>query len=123
MQNSNNVALAQKAYDNVPEPNDHDNFIENGVCANLTYVAPHKALAKQKRWMRQFCRKPANMSVRKYTNSLRWIKKQELHWLPPFAPDQLFFKATNLLTESSMEFLKVFQARNRSCQWDTPSLN
>jgi hypothetical protein len=39
--------------------------------------------------MRQFCRKPATMTAREYTNSLRRINKQELHWLPPFAPDQL----------------------------------
>jgi hypothetical protein len=89
MQKSNNRNAAQTAYNAVPEPADHDDFIANGVCAILTYIAPHKALAIQKRWMRQFCCKPATMSVRKYTNSLRRINKQEMHWLPSFAPDQL----------------------------------
>jgi hypothetical protein len=86
---SNDRDLAQRAHDAVPEPADHDDFIANGLCAILTYVAPHKALAKQKRWMRRFCRKPATMTVREYTNSLRRINERELHWLPPFAPDQL----------------------------------
>jgi hypothetical protein len=53
------------AYNAVLEPADQDNFIENGVNAILTYVAPHKALAKQKR---RFCCRPANLAVRKYTN-------------------------------------------------------
>jgi hypothetical protein len=77
------------AYKAVSEPAIYDNFIANGVCAILNYVAPHKALAKQKRWMRQFCCKPATMSVCKYTNGLRRINKREMHWLPPFLPDQL----------------------------------
>ncbi len=89
MRTSNDRNLARQAYDGVAEPPDHDDFIANGVCAILTYVAPHKALAKQKRWMRCFCRKPANMSVREYTNSLLRINERELHWLPPYAPDQL----------------------------------
>jgi anti-sigma factor RsiW len=89
MRNSNNRALARQAHDAVAEPVDHNDFIANGLCAILTYVAPHKALAKQKRWMRRFCRKPATMTVREYTNSLRRINERELHWLPPFAPDQL----------------------------------
>jgi hypothetical protein len=52
MQISNDRDLARQAHDVVPEPADHDDFIANGLCAILTYVAPHKALAKQKRWMR-----------------------------------------------------------------------
>jgi hypothetical protein len=89
MQNIGDHNLERQAYKAVAEPADHDNFIANGVCAILTYVAPQKTLAKQKRWMRQFCCKPATMSVREYTNGLRQINKQEMHWLPPFAPDQL----------------------------------
>jgi hypothetical protein len=52
IQSSNDRALTRQAYDAVPEPTDHDDFIANGLCAILTYVAPHKALAKQKQWMR-----------------------------------------------------------------------
>jgi hypothetical protein len=89
MQASNDRGLARTAYEAVAEPADDDAFIANGLFAILTYVAPHKALAKQKRWMRRFCRKPATMTVREYTNSLHRINERELHWLPPFAPDQL----------------------------------
>jgi hypothetical protein len=52
MQISNDRDLAQLAHDAVPEPADDDDFIANGLCAILTYVAPHKALSKQKQWMR-----------------------------------------------------------------------
>jgi hypothetical protein len=52
MQNSNDRALTHQAYNAVAEPADHDDFIANRLFAILTYVAPHKALAKQKRWMR-----------------------------------------------------------------------
>jgi hypothetical protein len=51
MQNSGDRNLARQAFEAVAEPADHDYFIANGVCAILTYVAPQKALAKQKRRM------------------------------------------------------------------------
>jgi hypothetical protein len=69
---------AQTAMAAVPEPAAHDNFITAGLHAILTYIAPHKALAKQKHWMRCNCRKPTTMLVREYTNNLRQISKQEL---------------------------------------------
>jgi hypothetical protein len=53
------------------------------------YIVPHKALAKQKRWMCRNCRKPTNMLVREYTNNLRQINKQELYKLPPFGANQI----------------------------------
>jgi hypothetical protein len=66
-----NDAQAQVAMAAVQEPADHDDFVTAGLYAILTYIAPHKALAKQKRWMRCNCCKPTNMSVRDYTNNLR----------------------------------------------------
>jgi hypothetical protein len=82
-------AQGQQAMAAVAEPADHDNFVTAGLYAILTYIAPHKALAKQKRWMRRNCRKPTNMSVREYTNNLRQINERELCKLPPFGADQL----------------------------------
>jgi hypothetical protein len=64
-------AQAQVAMAAVQEPADHDDFVTAGLYAILTYIAPHKALAKQKRWMRCNCRKPTNMLVQEYTNNLR----------------------------------------------------
>jgi hypothetical protein len=88
---NNNVAAdaARLAAANLVVPDDHVDYIENGVRSIVQCVAPHKALAKQKRWLRRYCRKPAHMSVREYTNNLRNINERELHKLPPFAPDQL----------------------------------
>jgi hypothetical protein len=54
----------------------------------ITFMAPHKALTKQKRWMRRVCRKPADMSTRQYANHLMRINTEELHFLPPFQPNQ-----------------------------------
>jgi hypothetical protein len=73
----------------VAEPADHNDFVTAGLYAILTYIAPHKALAKQKRWMRRNCRKPTNMSVRECTNNLRRINERELCKLPPFGADQI----------------------------------
>ncbi len=82
-------AEAQVIMAAVVEPADHDDFITAGLYAILTYIAPHKALAKQKRWMRCNCRKPANMSVREYTNNLRRINEREMCKLPPFGANQI----------------------------------
>jgi hypothetical protein len=79
----------QQAMATVAKPAGHNNFITNGVHAILTYIASHKALAKQKRWMQRNCRKPTGMSVQEYTNNLRQNNERELCKLPPFGADQL----------------------------------
>jgi hypothetical protein len=71
-------AKAQNAMAVVPESAACDDFITAGLHAILTYISPHKALAKQKHWMRCNCRKPTTMSVQEYTNNLRQINKQRL---------------------------------------------
>jgi hypothetical protein len=82
-------AQAQAAMAAVAEPADHDDFVTAGLYAILTYIAPHKALAKQKRWMRCNCCKPTNMLVREYTNNLHQINKRELCKLPLFDANQI----------------------------------
>jgi hypothetical protein len=47
-------------------------------------MAPHKALAKQKRWMRRFCRKPQDMSTRKSVNHICRINDDKIPNLEPF---------------------------------------
>jgi hypothetical protein len=83
----------------VQEPADHNDIVTAGLYAILTYIAPYKALAKQKRWMRRNCRKPTNMFVREYTNNLHQINKQELCKLPPFGAHQILTgdKLTNIV--------------------------
>ncbi|MCA1807591.1 MAG: hypothetical protein LC687_07070, partial [Actinobacteria bacterium] len=76
---ANNVAA-------VAPPGPHDDFIAAGLQALITYVAPHKALAKQKRWMRRFCRKPADITICEFANHVTRINNDELINLPPFAP-------------------------------------
>ena len=60
------------------------NHINQGLRALITYMAPHKALAKQKRWLRRFCRKPADMTVRTFANHITRINRDELPNMPPF---------------------------------------
>jgi hypothetical protein len=55
----------------------------------IKYMAPHKALAKQKRGMRRFCRKPAGMTVRTFTNHLFRINTQEIPYLPNYGGTNL----------------------------------
>jgi len=59
-------------------------MITTGMQAVVTYMAPHKALSKQKRWMRRFCRKPADMTIRVFANHVTRINNDELPLLPPF---------------------------------------
>ena len=61
--NNDPAATIAAAMTAVPAPAVHDDFIRAGTQAFVTYVAPHKALAKQKRWMRRFCCKPADMTT------------------------------------------------------------
>lgn len=62
--------------------------VNTAMNAVITFMAPHKALTKQKRWMRRVCRKPADMTTRQYANHLLRINAEELHRLPPFHGNQ-----------------------------------
>jgi hypothetical protein len=77
-------ATATAAADLVPVPDINAAVITIGMRAVITYMAPHKALTKQKRWMRRACRKPAGMSIRSFANHVTRINNDELPMLPPF---------------------------------------
>jgi hypothetical protein len=68
----------------VAPPGPNDAWLFKGLCQVIIYMAPHKALAKQKRWMRRFCRKPQDMLTRKYVNHICHINDNELPNLEPF---------------------------------------
>ena len=59
-----------------------------GFNSLMKLICPAKALQKVRRYLRRFCRKPADMSVRQYFTALRHINDEELPWLPPFSPGQ-----------------------------------
>jgi hypothetical protein len=61
----------------------HD-WIFKGLRQVIIYIAPHNALAKQKRWMRRFCRKPQDMLTCEYVNHICRINNDELPNLEPF---------------------------------------
>jgi hypothetical protein len=71
----------------IAPPGPHIDFIKEGLNAVISYTAPHKALAKQKRWMRRSLRKPADMSIREFTNRMIHINNDEIPLLPPFQGD------------------------------------
>jgi hypothetical protein len=54
----------------VAPPGPNNAWIFEGLLQVIIYMAPHKALAKQKRWMRRFCRKPQDMLSREYVNHI-----------------------------------------------------
>ena len=57
---------------------------EAGARGVITYMTPHKALQRVKRYLRRHCRKPVDMSVREYFNALQRINTEEIPFLPPF---------------------------------------
>ena len=75
---------AQAAYDAVAVLPPTMDILKEGIRGVIAYMAPTKALTRQKRWMRRFCRKPAGMSVRSFCNHLNRINNEELPMLPPF---------------------------------------
>lgn len=79
------LAAVATATQGVTLNSDH---VAMGVRAVITYMAPHKALAKQKRYMRRQCRKPATMSIREFANHLQRVNHEEMPYIPPFAPGQ-----------------------------------
>jgi hypothetical protein len=54
----------------------------------ITNACPFKVLQKQKHYMRRYMRKPANMKVCTYLQSLMKINHKEIPHLPPFGEDQ-----------------------------------
>jgi hypothetical protein len=79
-----NAAAQQAAMDAIAPPAPHDDWIFKRLRQVIIYIAPHKALAKQKRWMRRFCRKPQDMTICKYVNHVCRINDDELPNLEPF---------------------------------------
>ena len=72
----------------VPEPAIDDDMIDHGLGSVIESVCPYKALEKQKRYMRRFMRKPADMLTRNYVNHIIRMNNEEIPCLPPFLPDQ-----------------------------------
>jgi len=75
---------ARTAMNAIRMPGDSADFLLAGLHAIVTYIAPHKALNKQKRWMRRVCRKPADMSFREFSTGIKNINDREIVKLPPF---------------------------------------
>ena len=59
-----------------------------GLGQIIESLCPYQALAKQKRFMRRYMRKPADMKTRVYVNYLVTMNQQELPHLPPFNAGQ-----------------------------------
>ena len=72
----------------VTEPAIDDDMIDHGLGSVIESVCPYKALEKQKRYMRRFMRKPADMLTRNYVNHIIRMNNEEIPCLPPFLPDQ-----------------------------------
>ena len=72
----------------VPEPDLNDEMIDHGLGSVIESVCPYKALEKQKRYMRRFMRKPADMLTRSYVNHIIRMNNEEIPCLPPFLPNQ-----------------------------------
>ena len=67
----------------VAEPVPNPNWIGASVYRVIAYMAPHKALAKQKRYLRRQIRKPKDMKTRVFVNHLVRINTLEIPFLPP----------------------------------------
>ena len=78
------AAAQQAAYEGVvnPAPNMLDH--EAGARGVISYMTPHKALQRVKRYLRRHSRKPVDMSVREYFNAFQRINTEEIPFLPPF---------------------------------------
>ena len=72
----------------VAEPDVNDDMIDHGLGSVIESVCPYKALEKQKRYMRRFMRKPADMLTRNYVNHIIRMNNEEIPCLPPFLPGQ-----------------------------------
>ena len=78
----------EQAREAVAEPDITEAMIDLGLGSVIESVCPYKALEKQKRYMRRFMRKPADMLTRNYVNHIIRINNEEIPCLPPFLRDQ-----------------------------------
>lgn len=62
--------------------------VEYGMRSLISYACPQQALTKVKRYLRRYCRKPADMKFREYVSNLNRINREEIPFLPPFDPNQ-----------------------------------
>ena len=76
-------ARLQRAEDATAKPNFRDEDVEHGYKALIRYVAPYKALERQKRFMRRKMRKPADMKTRTYVSHIEHLNEVEIPLLPP----------------------------------------
>ena len=72
----------------VTQPALTDLMIDTGLGSVIESVCPYKALEKQKRYMRRFMRKPADMLTRTYVNHIIRMNNEEIPCLPPFNAGQ-----------------------------------
>ena len=80
-----NVA-AMVAHDAVVMPVAVHATFTAGLQKMVATIAPFRALARVKRYLRRQCRKPADMSIRAYVSHFMRINEEELILLPPFLP-------------------------------------
>ena len=72
----------------VPAPGITHDIVNVGMGKIMETICPYKALAKQKRYMRRYMRKPADMTTRTYVNHITRLNNEELPLLPPFGANQ-----------------------------------
>ena len=60
---------------------------EAGARGVISYMTPHKALQRVKRYLHRHSRKPVDMSVQEYFNAFQRINTEEIPFLPPFGGD------------------------------------
>ena len=82
------LARIQAARDAVPRPVVTEVVVQTGLGKIIESLCPYKALEKQKRYMRRYMRKPADMTTRVYVNHIMRLNNEELPLLPPFTNTQ-----------------------------------
>ena len=81
-------ARIQAARDGVRAPVITELVVQTGLGKIIESLCPYKALEKQKRYMRRYMRKPADMTTRTYVNHIMRLNNEEIPKLPPFRNDQ-----------------------------------
>jgi hypothetical protein len=69
--------------------------LDEGLKGMIEVLAPFRALARIKRFLRRACRKPSDMPIRTYVSHFLRVNEEELGLLPPF-------KANNKIELSEM---------------------
>ena len=85
--NATNVTR-NAARDAVVRPEFTLEMVQTGLKKIIEDVAPFRALAQVKRYLRRFCRKPGDMKFRQFVNNFTRINVEELPLLPPFGANQ-----------------------------------